>query len=411
MTARAFIGLGSNLGDRDLHLQRAIAALRDAPDVEVVRVSSVYETAPVGGSPGQGPYLNAALKLQTTRTPVDLLHLLLQIEADLGRERLEQHGPRTIDLDLLLYEQRAFSTPELTVPHPRLHERLFVLVPLAEIGAGVRHPVLGRTIGELLFELQGLRRHSLASGELEGKVALVTGSTRGIGRAIALELARAGAQVFVHGRDREAAERVVGEIRAAEGDALPITADLRQPADSDALADTAQHLGPVRILVNNAGADVLTGEAARWSFEQKLQALWEVDVQATIRLSRLLGRWMKEHGGGVILNMGWDHAERGMEGDSGEMFAAAKGAVMAFTRSLALSLAPEVRVHCLAPGWIRTAWGEQASQEWQERVKRETPLGRWGTPEDVAATARWLVSPTAAFLHGQIVRVDGGAVR
>jgi NAD(P)-dependent dehydrogenase (short-subunit alcohol dehydrogenase family) len=109
--------------------------------------------------------------------------------------------------------------------------------------------------------------------------------------------------------------------------------------------------------------------------------------------------------------MGWDQAETGMAGDSGQMFGAAKGAVMAFTRSLALTLAPKVRVNCLAPGWIKTAWGESVSDTWQERVRRETPLARWGLPEDVAATARWLVSPAASYITGQIIRINGGAVR
>ncbi len=107
--------------------------------------------------------------------------------------------------------------------------------------------------------------------------------------------------------------------------------------------------------------------------------------------------------------MGWDQAEAGMEGDSGELFAATKGAIMAFTRSLSLSLAPDVRVNCVAPGWIKTSWGEGASSEWQDRVLRETPLGRWGTPEDVAEAVRFLVK--SRFLTGQIVRVNGGAVR
>ena len=120
---------------------------------------------------------------------------------------------------------------------------------------------------------------------------------------------------------------------------------------------------------------------------------------------------MKAQGGGSIVTMGWDQAETGMEGDSGELFAATKGAIMAFTRSLALSLAPTVRVNALAPGWIKTAWGETASAAWQERVLRETPLARWGTPEDVARAARFLVGPGAAFLTGQVVRVNGGAVR
>jgi 3-oxoacyl-[acyl-carrier protein] reductase len=109
--------------------------------------------------------------------------------------------------------------------------------------------------------------------------------------------------------------------------------------------------------------------------------------------------------------MGWDQAETGMEGDSGELFAATKGAVLAFTRSLALSLAPAVRVNALAPGWIKTRWGESASATWQDRVRRETPLARWGAPEDVARVARFLVGPAAAFLTGQTIRINGGAVR
>ena len=161
----------------------------------------------------------------------------------------------------------------------------------------------------------------------------------------------------------------------------------------------------------NAGADTLTGEAGKWSFEKKLDELIAVDLKSTMRLSRAVGAKMKARGRGVILTVGWDQAETGMEGDSGQLFAAVKGAVTCFTRSLALSLAPEVRVNCLAPGWVRTAWGETASADWQDRVRRETPLGVWGLPEDVAAAACWLASPAAAFITGQTVRVNGGAVR
>jgi 3-oxoacyl-[acyl-carrier protein] reductase len=97
-----------------------------------------------------------------------------------------------------------------------------------------------------------------------------------------------------------------------------------------------------------------------------------------------------------------------MAGDSGEMFAATKGAVMAFTRSLAKSLAPEVRVNCVAPGWIKTAWGDDASEYWQNRAVKESLLARWGTPDDVARAVRFLVSPDAAFITGEVVRVSGG---
>jgi 3-oxoacyl-[acyl-carrier protein] reductase len=168
--------------------------------------------------------------------------------------------------------------------------------------------------------------------------------------------------------------------------------------------------GPIDIWINNAGADTLLGEAISWSFARKLNALWLVDVRATILLAREVGQRMQQEGKGVILNMGWDKADTGMAGDSGELFAAAKAAVMAFSKSLALSLAPHVRVNCLAPGWIKTAWGEGASEEWQERVVGETPLERWGKPEDVAQTARWLVSPASAFITGQVIRINGGVV-
>ena len=255
---------------------------------------------------------------------------------------------------------------------------------------------------------------SLTAGELAGQTAVVTGSSSGIWCAIALELAAAGADVLVHARaSRDAAERVAEQVRHRGRRATVLLTDLAEPDGHAALVEQAwSWRGVVDIWVNNAGADVLTGAAADWSFDEKLQRLWRMDVRATIRLSRLVGQRMQQRGGpppaGVILNVGWDQAERGMAGDSGELFAAAKGAVTAFTRSLAKSLAPQVRVNCLAPGWIKTAWGEQASAYWQERARQESLLQRWGTPEDVARAARFLVAPAAAFITGQVLAINGG---
>jgi 2-amino-4-hydroxy-6-hydroxymethyldihydropteridine diphosphokinase len=414
MPVTAYVALGSNLGDRRGNLEEALQRLRASPGLVVTRVSSAYETAPVGGPPGQGPYLNSAAQILTDLAPEALLDLLLAVEQDLGRLRAEPAGPRTLDLDLLLYGDLIRDDSRLAVPHPRLHERAFVLVPLAEIAAGAVHPVLRRTVAELLYELQGVRPAGPSPGrELAGLRALVTGSTSGIGRAVALELAAAGADVVVHGRrSREAAEEAAERVRAAGVRAAVLLADLRDPEERNRLAGHAWDIwGGLDVLVTNAGADTLTGEAARWPFDRKLQELLAVDVAATMSLAREVGRRMKAGRGGVVLTVGWDQAETGMAGDSGELFAAAKGAVMAFSRSLALSLAPEVRVNCLAPGWIRTTWGEGASGSWQERVVRETPLRRWGRPEDVAALARWAASPAAVFLTGQVLRVNGGAVR
>jgi 3-oxoacyl-[acyl-carrier protein] reductase len=253
-----------------------------------------------------------------------------------------------------------------------------------------------------------------ASGrELQGMRAIVLGSTSGIGRATALALADAGADVLIHGRSsRQAAEEVAAEVRRRGGRSEVLMADLADRAAGDRLvAEAWKAWDGLDAWLHIAGADTLTGPAARLPFDAKLDQLWTVDVVATMRLCRDVGRRMKEHGGGSIVTMGWDQAETGMEGDSGELFAATKGAIMAFTRSLALSLAPAVRVNALAPGWIKTAWGTTASDTWQERVLRETPLGRWGTPEDVARAARFLVGPDSAFVTGQVFRINGGTVR
>ncbi len=258
---------------------------------------------------------------------------------------------------------------------------------------------------------------SSRAGELSGKIAMVTGASSGIGRAIALELAETGADVIVHARANQAgADQTLAAIRAAGGNATILLADLATRDGCDGLVEGAWDWGQgVDIWINNAGADVLTGPAADWDFEQKLELLWQVDVAATLRLSRLAGERMKdqagEAGSRVILNMGWDQAELGMAGDSGEMFAAIKGAVMAFSRSLAQSLAPQVRVNCLAPGWIKTSWGAAASDYWQQRARSESLLDRWGTPQDVARVARFLASPAASFITGQVVPINGGLRR
>ncbi len=245
--------------------------------------------------------------------------------------------------------------------------------------------------------------------ELVGQTALVVGGTRGIGRAVALSLADAGAQVGIHGRSSEAAASVAKELQERHKYAGTFLADLNHQQAVDALVQDIQtNIPDLNAVVLIAGADVLTGEAAALSFEDKLQSLLNVDVVATMRLARSFGAFMAKHSGGSIVTIGWDQAATGMEGDSGELFAATKGAVMAFTKSLAKSLAPTVRVNCVAPGWIRTAWGEGASQTWQQRAVEESMLGRWGTPEDIAAAVRWVVSKDAAFVTGQIINVNGG---
>lgn len=243
---------------------------------------------------------------------------------------------------------------------------------------------------------------------LDDRWAVVTGGTRGIGKAIALEFAAAGANVVVHGRDQQAGEQVCDAIRHLKREAELAVTDLADAGNRRRLAADLWERRPIDIWVNNAGVDVLTGDSAEQAFAEKFQQLWDVDVLGTIELAREIGGRMKERGRGNIINIGWDQAESGMEGDSGEMFVVTKGGIMNFTRSLAKSLAPAVRVNCIAPGWIRTAWGADASDYWQERAKGESLLARWGEVEDIAHVARFLASDAAAFVNGQIIAVNGG---
>jgi 2-amino-4-hydroxy-6-hydroxymethyldihydropteridine diphosphokinase len=150
--ATAFVGIGSNLGDREAHLRRAIDLISAEDGIEVSGVSEVRETEP-WGPVEQGPFLNGAVRIETALTPRQLLGRLLEIERRMGRVRSERFGPRTIDLDLLVYGGETVEEPGLSVPHPRLHERRFALEPLAELDPGLTIPGLG-PISALLARLQ-----------------------------------------------------------------------------------------------------------------------------------------------------------------------------------------------------------------------------------------------------------------
>ncbi|MHB9073404.1 MAG: 2-amino-4-hydroxy-6-hydroxymethyldihydropteridine diphosphokinase [Desulfobaccales bacterium] len=148
----AYLGLGANLGDPEEQLQEALGRLNDAEEVEVTRVSTFYRNPPLGPE-NQPWYINAVARVRTRLGPEELLRLLQQIEADMGRVRGERWGPRVIDLDLLLYNGEVIFTPKLVVPHPEMHRRVFVLAPLAEIAPRAWHPVLGKSAGDLLAKL------------------------------------------------------------------------------------------------------------------------------------------------------------------------------------------------------------------------------------------------------------------
>ena len=150
---RAYLGLGSNLGDRQHNLSRAIELLSQRLHVE--RISSIYETEPMGYQE-QPRFLNAICQVATLLSPEKLLALAKEIEEALGRVPSFQNGPRSIDVDILFYGEQVIDNPQLTIPHPRLEERAFVLVPLAEIAPELVHPVSGKTVGEMVQNVGGL---------------------------------------------------------------------------------------------------------------------------------------------------------------------------------------------------------------------------------------------------------------
>ena len=248
---------------------------------------------------------------------------------------------------------------------------------------------------------------------LAGRTMVVTGASSGIGQGIARAAARAGADVALTYRSNDAGAReTAAEIEATGRRALVVAMDLAEPESIRELGrQVSGAFGRIDAWVNNAGADIVTSDGDSMSRLDKLDLLLRVDLRGTMVASWTAAELMAAQAdGGVIINISWDHVATGMEGKNPQLYAAAKGGITAFSKALARSVAPLVRVNIVAPGWIETAFGSGVDRNVYRTVAASTPLKRWGTPHDVAGAVVFLASPAASFLTGETINVGGGVV-
>jgi 2-deoxy-D-gluconate 3-dehydrogenase len=250
-----------------------------------------------------------------------------------------------------------------------------------------------------------------ASFDLAGRVALVTGGNRGIGRAIALGFARAGAAIAIFGRSAEKNAEALAELRATGARALALSVDVTDRASLDpAFRRVEAELGPVDILVNNAGIAHLSGGILQETAES-WDAVIEAQLNAVFLLSKLAAASMATRRRGKIINLASMYSYFG----AGPIpsYSAAKGAIVQLTKSMAIELAPHgIQVNAIAPGWIETDMTAPVRtpefKAMNDEIIARTPAGRWGRPDEMAGTATFLASSAADFVTGETIRVDGG---
>jgi NAD(P)-dependent dehydrogenase (short-subunit alcohol dehydrogenase family) len=243
-----------------------------------------------------------------------------------------------------------------------------------------------------------------ASFDLSGKIALVTGGSRGLGREMVLGFARAGADVAIASRKLEACEVVAKEVEALGRKALPVAAHIGIWDDNDRLAETVyRQFGRVDILVNNAGMSPLAPSLTETS-EALFDKIVAVNFKGPFRLSSLVGERMVAKGGGVIINLSSTAAFKPQPHTI--PYGGAKAAIAVMTAALAKAFAPTVRVNCIAPGPFLT----DVSTVWRQDSHYEQSLGlkRFGRPEEIVGTALYLASDASSYTTGQVIRVDGG---
>ncbi|MDR2441632.1 MAG: SDR family oxidoreductase [Planctomycetaceae bacterium] len=245
--------------------------------------------------------------------------------------------------------------------------------------------------------------------QFHDKTVVITGASGGIGQATAQKFVQAGAAVLLHAnKNYEVIKHLQQEIQQQGKKCECFTADFFSPfAPESFVRSVFEKTDKVDIWVNSAGVDLMEPSLAALPFEKKMQQLFQVDVFATLQMSVLVGSLMKNQGRGTLFFLGWNGVHYGWKGETAQLYGSAKGAVHGFSRSLAETLSPDVRVCCLSLGWIKTRWGEKTSNDYLKRGAEDSLRERWGTPEEVADAILFLSSDASNYLDGLDIRLDG----
>ncbi|MDR1924495.1 MAG: SDR family oxidoreductase [Planctomycetaceae bacterium] len=242
----------------------------------------------------------------------------------------------------------------------------------------------------------------------DGQTILITGATGGIGSAAALRFAAAGGKILLHcNKNVDAAKKISEKINSSGGIAEIFVADFHKQSDLDKfLFDVTEKYFQIDILINAAGIDLMSIDLVQDSFDERLKKIFSIDVFATIAVTRRVCELMKKQGKGKIFFFGWDGVEFGWQGETAQLYGAAKGAIQGFARSLAETVAPKIQIRTLALGWIKTNWGKSA-EKFNRRVELDSLAERWGEPDEIADIILFLASNNANYIDCTNLKLNG----